>query len=132
MAGSLGRVIDKVYAESVEAPLSEFIRKGNTNFTRDLELFVKLLQPEHFFRHSPGRHFKSYRDFSFSIEAKHPEKLKKKLCQLSKRLDKIRRCTDKHAMNTVHISMYFIKRLLYIKYDYSFKIFFFLLKKYLK
>uniref|UniRef100_A0A8W8IKI6 Zinc finger PHD-type domain-containing protein n=1 Tax=Magallana gigas TaxID=29159 RepID=A0A8W8IKI6_MAGGI len=94
MAGSLGRVIDKVYAESVEAPLSEFIRKGNTNFTRDLELFVKLLLPEHFFRHSPGRHFKSYQDFSFSIEAKHPEKLKKKLCQLSKRLDKIRRCTD--------------------------------------
>lgn len=94
MAESLGRIINRVYAESVEAPLSEFIRKGYTNFTRDLELFVKLLLPEHFFRHSPGRHFKSYQDFSFSIEFKYPEMLKKKLCQLSKRLDKIRIFTD--------------------------------------
>ncbi|XP_061162619.1 uncharacterized protein LOC133171838 [Saccostrea echinata] len=93
LAGGLGRVIDKAYAESVEAHLSDFIRKDHTSYTKDLELFVKLLLPEQFFRYSLGRSFKSYPDFNFSIESRHPERLKKKLCQLSKRLDKIRRCT---------------------------------------
>jgi hypothetical protein len=41
LAGSLGRLIDRAYAESVETRLPESIRKSKPNFTQDLQLFVK-------------------------------------------------------------------------------------------
>ena len=85
-----GKMIDKAY---LPESARDFIKHTAVSMTKDLQLFVKLLHTERFFVKSPGRRFKSYPDFHFSVASKFPQKFKQKIVQLSKRLDKIRRCT---------------------------------------
>ena len=90
LAGRMGKMIDKAY---LPESARDFIKHTAVSMTKDLQLFVKLLHTERFFVKSPGRSFKSYPDFHFSVASKFPQKFKQKIVQLSKRLDKIRRCT---------------------------------------
>ena len=87
LPGRMRKVIDKAY---LPESARDFIKHTSVSMTKDLQLFVKLLHTERFFVKSPGRSFKTYPDFHFSLASKFPQKFKQKIVQLSKRLDKIR------------------------------------------
>ena len=54
----------------------------------DLKTFVKLLKKEDLFSNHPGREFKAFPEFTFSMKCIQPGRLNLKLEQLNKRLDK--------------------------------------------
>ena len=79
LAGSLGRTIDKAYAEEFEIQMTDF----KSNFSKDLKLLTKLLVLEELFvkKKNPTNWTKLqklFEFFKFFMQASHPEKRKDK------------------------------------------------------
>jgi len=68
------------------------LRKTKIDISKDLHAFTELIGKEKLFTITPGREFKAFPEFCYMVEVKDPGRFKIKMQQLSKRLDKIRRC----------------------------------------
>lgn len=93
MVGSFGKTLDKIFLEAADVPQREFIVHEKNKFSDDLKEFVKLLYPEELFKEIPNRSFSAFHHFKFDVNSNFPLKLKNKIQQRSKELDKIRRNT---------------------------------------
>lgn len=93
MVGSFGKTLDKIFLEAADVPQREFIVHEKNKFSDDLKEFVKLLYPEELFKEIPNRSFGAFHHFKFDVNSNFPLKLKNKIQQRSKELDKIRRNT---------------------------------------
>eukprot|EP00105_Crassostrea_gigas_P043801 XP_019927949.1 PREDICTED: uncharacterized protein LOC105340967 [Crassostrea gigas] len=93
MVGSFGKTLDKIFLGAADIQQREFIVHEKSKFSDDLKQFVKILYPEELFKEIPGRSFGAFHQFKFDINSNFPLKLKNKIQQRSKELDKIRRNT---------------------------------------
>lgn len=92
MGGSKGKLLDQIFAQVLDTQGPEFIRKTKIDISIDLHAFTVLIGKEKLFTITPGREFKAFPEFCYTVEVKDPARFKIKMQKLSKRIDKIRCC----------------------------------------
>lgn len=92
MVGSMGKVLYQIFAQALDTQGPEIIRKTKIDISKDLHAFTELIEKEKLFTITPGREFKAFPEFCYTVEVKDPARFKIKMQKLSKRLDKIRCC----------------------------------------
>ena len=95
LVGHLGAELNDIYATQIGGGTVRHHAATQSWEHTDIELFINMMRREELFNCKPGRTFKSFPEFQLQTSAKNPVRLKKKLIQLSKRLDRDRRLMNR-------------------------------------